>query len=91
MRWIPPTGTMSAFSWSDAMVLWIEVNRLKIPVPLAGVYVRPLLREYGKMDEESARRIWLLFKRTARNFPGLTLVEAEEAGGERVVIRLSGR
>ncbi len=70
------------------MVLWVEINRWKIPVPVTGWMVKFALQKGGKLDAESSRRIWKTLKETSRRFPDWTLVEVEEAGGEHIKIRI---
>ena len=70
------------------MVLWIEINRWKIPLPFAGWMVKLALRGPGKLDAESAKPIWKALKETSRQFPDWPFVEVEEAGGEHIAIRL---
>lgn len=88
MKWIPPMGTTFGFLWSEDMILWIEMNRLKIPLPFTGGMVKLALQRAGKLDAESAKQIWKALKATSRQFPDWTLVEVDEAGGEHVAIRL---
>lgn len=70
------------------MVLWVEINRWKIPVPVTGWMVKLGLQKAGKLDAESSRRIWKVLKKTSRQFPDWTLVEVEESHGERIKIRI---
>ena len=70
------------------MVLWIEINRWKIPLPFTGWMVKLALQKAGKQDAESAKQIWKALKATSRQFPDWTFVEVEEAGGEHIAIRL---
>lgn len=70
------------------MILWVKIDRWSIPLPLAGGIVRPILQKAANLDAESSRRIWKVLKETSRQFPDWTLVEVEEANGERVEIRI---
>ena len=71
------------------MVLLIEVEGKKIPLPLAGCAVRPLLcSKWVGMEPEAAKKLWKALRRTAAQFPDLTLVEVEEAGRETVRVSI---
>lgn len=70
------------------MVLLIEINNRKLPLPFTGEMAKLALQRFGKLDHESAKRLCKALKAASRQFPDWTLVEVEEAGGETVRISI---
>lgn len=70
------------------MVLLIEINNWKIPLPFTGGMAKLALHTAGKLDRKSAKQLWKALQATSRKFPDWTLVEVEEAGGETVRVSL---
>lgn len=70
------------------MILLVEVDKLKIPLPIPGSMVVPILCRYTGWDRDSAHDLWEALRQTSAKFPNWVLVEADTADGEHIRVSI---
>ena len=70
------------------MIMLLEVDKLKIPLPFSGAIIKPILDRYTGFDRDTINILWKALRTATTAFPVWVLTEVQEAGGSHIKITI---
>lgn len=70
------------------MMMLIEVDKLKIPLPLSGAIVKSVLHRHAGFDRDTVNVLWKALRTATAAFPVWVLTEVQEAEGSHIKITI---